>query len=207
MNCRNTLLHVVDIHHRANTGQPCSDLLDPMDVLRVVDCASLRKHPSGEGLRRKVLDCILSSLCQGYAGGTLCQRLQAPILHLDPKSTGQGGHLCHARTAKVVRQSSMGRRRDNWSGTLRDDMVRVHARVPGCQTLVGISLARGHVARIDELMAFFWVLILVCCSIGTMESVLHLTRSFTIDQGVEAGMPLIGHCDPRFRCEARVEAV
>ena len=61
-----------------------------------------------------------------------------------------------------------------------------------CQTSLGISLARGHMARIDKLMAFFWVLILVCCSLGTMESVLHSTRSFTIDQGVEAGMPLMG---------------
>ena len=67
------------------------------------------------------------------------------------------------------------------------------------QTLLGSCLAYWYVACIDKLMAFLWVLFLVCGSMDTMESVLQTIRSFTTDQDVEAGIPFMG--DPRVRKE------
>ena len=61
----------------------------------------------------KFVTCILACLCQRFAGGSLRQRRQAPIPHFDTKNTGQGRHPRHARTAKVVRQYSLGRRCGN----------------------------------------------------------------------------------------------
>ena len=152
-----------------------------------MSCASsTARRSSGTHVMRgsagkKVRDSILACFCQGYAGGAPRLRLQAPIPHFDPKSTGQGRRLCQAHTAKgfaspawvddaatsihVTSEPSPMTGRELfgmiWFVCTRESQE--WRPLPEAAWPTGTRLA------LDKFIALSWVLFLVCGSMGTME--------------------------------------